>query len=106
MTELILVLVATILLLAVVPQLLAYLVGLLAQRRGSWLPVLAAVLVAPLVYLFFARWLYEPGAGGWLQAAKLGERFFEVEVHSVELGAAIHAGVALLLQLARLFRSD
>ena len=104
MTDLILVLVVAFLLLAAVPQALSYLVGLLARQRGSWWPVLAAVAIAPLVFLFLVRSFYAPGAEGWLQGSHLGEG--RVIVHDVELGAAMHAGVALLVQVVGLFRSS
>jgi len=90
-------------LLVMVPQLAAWGMGLIAEQRGSWGPILLAIVVAPLVYWLIASRLYAPGGHSVVQftAAAAGPG---IEVHNLQTGMLAHAVGALILQVIHLSR--
>lgn len=103
MASLVYQLIIAIALLAVVPQLAGWLVGSFAGRRGTWVPVIVAIFVAPLVFWLIAAQLYAPGGQSLVQftAAEAGG---PIEVANLQQGALAHGVGALALQIFHLIR--
>jgi len=103
MASLVYQLIIAIALLVVAPQLASWWVGLVAGRRGTWVPVFLAIFVAPLVFWLIAAQLYAPGGQSIVQftAAEAGG---PIEVTNLQQGALAHGVGALALQVFHLIR--
>ncbi len=102
MAEILFLLFLAVVLLALLPQLAGLGVGALAQRRGSWWPVLLGVAIPPILFALAAGSLYGSESATWLQGDAHGKG--RIEVSNLQLGVMIHAGLALLIQIAQLVR--
>lgn len=89
-------------LLVLLPQLAAYGVGRVAERRGSWGPVLLAVVAAPAVFALIAVYLYDPAESGLLQ--RLPEASRSLAVRDLRTWSIGHAAAAAFVQVVRLWR--
>jgi hypothetical protein len=103
MADLIYQLILAAVLLALLPQLAGWGVGAVGVRRGSWGPILLAIVAAPLVYWLLASRLYSPGGHSIVQFTE-AEAGGPIEVENLLPGMLAHGIGALILQVFRLVR--
>lgn len=102
MTDLLGLLVLAGVLLAALPQLLGYAVGSMTRRRGNWWPMLLAIAVPPAVFFLLATHVYGIDSETALQGS--GVLDGKIEVTNTQVGCAVHAIFATVLQALSFLR--
>jgi hypothetical protein len=103
MADLIYQLILAAILLVLLPQLAGWGVSAIGVRRGSWGPILVAIVIAPLVYWLLASQFYAPGGHSMVQFTD-AEAGGPIEVNNLQSGMLAHGVGALILQVFRLVR--